>query len=315
MGAGTTATTQTDVFQQAAPSKVDILVVMDNSGSMSQAHALVKQNIGTLLNEAQAQQVDYHIAVTTTGLIPAPSGWAACPGGAQGGEAGRFFPVDNSSPRIITSATPNAAQVLANNVDVGVCHWWEESFEAARLALTPPLVDHAKDPGTPWPSDGNLGFYRQDAKLALLFISDDDDESGPTVASYEAALLALKNGDPSMLTASAIAGPVDTSCPLSTGPAPRYLQMAHDLGGAFVSICSPDWTAAFVKVAGSSFGPQSVFKLSMPATNPPGVQVQVNGLAVTTGWTYQPATNSVVFDPAQVPAVGSTVSITYNLGC
>jgi hypothetical protein len=269
-----------------------------------------------LLETARALGIDYRFAVTTTGLSPAPSQWSPCPGGAAGGEAGRFFPVADSSPRIVTALTPDAGAALAANVAVGQCHWWEQAFQATYEALTPPLVNHLKAPGTPWPDDGNAGFLRPDAKLVLLYVSDDDDESIPPEAFYEAFLWGLKGGDRTQISVNAIAGPLDTTgCPLAGGPAPRYLQMTQDTGGVFESICTPDWGASLRRIAGTALGPQLSFRLSAPPGVVSQISVSVNGQAVASGWTYDANTQSVVFDLTSPPPAGAAVDVAYPLGC
>jgi hypothetical protein len=181
--------------------------------------------------------------------------------------------------------------------------------------VTPPLVNNADDPNTPQPNDGNLGFYRQDAKLSILFIEDDDDESTPPVSFYETLYRNLKNNDPSMVTVSAIAGPLDISnCPQASAPAPRYYQMVQDMGGVFEPICTPDWDNTFKIFGDTAFGARRFFPLSMTPSNTTQIQVTVNGQPAT-GWTYDATNNQVVFDPASVPAADSVIDITYPIGC
>ena len=144
LAAGLARPIQTDRFVQEAEDKVDVLFVVDNSGSMMEEQQSLGQNFAAFLSAAQGQGVDYHIAVTTTGIESSPGGWSVCPGGAEGGEGGRLFPPDNSSPRIITPQTPNASSVFANNVRVGWCHWNEQGLEAAYRALSAPLVNSVR---------------------------------------------------------------------------------------------------------------------------------------------------------------------------
>jgi len=307
---------QTDRFFQSNHEKVDVLFVVDNSGSMAEEQQGLAQNFATFLAWAQARGIDYHIGVTTTGIEESPPSWEPCGGGANGGEAGRLFPVDGQSPRIITPSTPHAAAVFAFNAQVGICHWNEQGLEAAYRALSPPLSVSADDPETPQPLDGNLGFLRADAKLAVVFVSDEDDSSGNTVPFYESFFKGLKGNDPSLLSLSAIVGPVDLlTCPTASNSGTRYLTLAQDTGGAVDSICTADWAASLEKLGRNAFGPQRSFPLSQVPLDPAALSVQVNGVPVAGGWTYDAALQSVVFSPDSVPVAGAIIEISYPLGC
>jgi hypothetical protein len=316
LGTARAQPTQTDHFVQQGQAKVDVLFVIDNSGSMMEEQASLAQNFAAFLSGAQQQNVDYHIAVTTTGIEPSPSGWAACPGGVEGGEAGRLFPADGSSPRIITPQTPGAAQVFATDVKVGICHWDEQGLEAAHRALSPPLVNNADDPDTGLPNDGNLGFLRPEAKLAVVFVSDEDDSSLQAEDYYETFLRAVKGNDPTLLVASAIVGPTDlSSCATASSSGQRYITLAQHTGGLVESICTQDWAQSLQNISIGVFSPRRRFPLSQVPADPAQISVLVNGDAVTSGWTYDAATTSVVFDAASTPGLDATVDITYPLGC
>ncbi len=307
---------QTDRFAQESKDKVDILFVVDNSGSMMEEQTSLGQNFAAFMAAAQQSNVDWRIAVTTTGIQASPGGWAVCPGGAEGGEAGRFFPVDGSSPRILTPQTANVAQVFAHNVKVGVCHWDEQGLEAAYRALSQPLASSASAPGTPFTADGNAGFLREDAKLAIIIISDEEDFSPQPVSFYETFFKALKNNDPNMLSISAIVTPANIgTCPTGVSSGNRYIQLAGSTNGVVDSICTQNWAASLNQIGDNIYGPAKRFPLSQQPGDPTGVSVVVNGQPALFGWQYDALTNTVVFDDNSVPPNGSSVEITYPLGC
>jgi hypothetical protein len=316
LGQGLSKPTQTDRFVQEAQSRVDVLFVVDNSGSMMEEQTSLGQNFAAFLSSAQQQGVDYHIGVTTTGIEASPGGWSVCPGGAEGGEAGRLFPVDGSTPRIITPATANAAGVFATNVKVGWCHWNEQGLESAYRALATPLVNSADDPRTVLANDGNGGFLRDDARLVLIFVTDEEDFSPQSVAYYETFFRGLKGNDSSLLSISAISGPENlATCPTASSTGSRYLALARATGGVTESICTPNWAASLQKLSDSAFGPKRRFTLSQTPADAAQLGVLVNGVPVGSGWTYDAASNSVVFDVGSVPPPGALIEVTYPLGC
>ncbi|WP_233610286.1 choice-of-anchor D domain-containing protein [Corallococcus sp. AB049A] len=316
VGRGLSKTDQTDRFIQQAEARVDVLFVVDNSGSMMEEQQSLGANFAAFLSQAAAAQVDYRIGVTTTGLDPSPGGWSECPGGALGGENGRLFPVDGTSPRIITPETPNAAGVFANNTHVGVCHWNEQGLDATWRALSDPLLYNLDDPRTPQLNDGNGGFLREDAKLAIIVLSDEEDFSSQPVAFYETYLLALKGNDPSKVSFNAVVGPEDlTTCTTSSSSGSRYMELARRLNGVVDSICTPNWAASLEKLSESAFGPNRAFPLSELPEDPGAIAVRVDGVPVTEGWAYDARANAVIFERLRAPAPGVVVEVTYPLGC
>lgn len=292
----------TDRFVQHQEGKTDILLVIDNSASMGPVQPTIAASVGALIDRAASSRVDYRIAVTTTGIqTPEDLGLPPCPGGANGAEAGRFFPVDASRPRIITPTTPNGRQILADNTQVGLCAQVEEGMQAMRLALSEPLVG-----GT------NAGFLRKEANLAVLFISDEDDRSGYSVSEYLAFLQRLKG-----LGGASAHGIVDgdSSCPQTAGVAHRYVSLIRSTGGRIAPVCHGNWTAVFDDIANQAYRPRTSFTLSQtPDAN--GVQVFVNGSPARAGdWTYDRASNSIRFNAGRSPPAGADITVTYTATC
>lgn len=309
IGESSKKTDKTDSFVQQDVSKVDVLFVVDNTASMVEEHPRLVSAIPAFVDTARSKAVDVNIAVTTTG-ISAVSG--ACPGGALGGEAGRFFPADNSRPRILTLATPNVTKLLQQNVQVGQCAQVEQGLEAMRRALTSPLVNNADDPRTPLPNDGNLGFLRDSAALVVVFVGDEDDHSPDAVATYvQWAQQRKGENQPQRATFFAIA-PTATTCPTAGGTGTRYADAAMQTGGAVLNVCAGDYSPLLRQVANKAFSTQDRFPLS-EAPDVGTVVVAINGAPVTNGWTYDAASNSVVF--TTVPPPGAKVTITYRRAC
>ncbi|HZA13227.1 MAG TPA: choice-of-anchor D domain-containing protein, partial [Myxococcaceae bacterium] len=298
-----------DRFVQQDGRKVDVLFVVDNTASMVEEHPKLVAAIPSFISEAQARGVDLHIAVTTTGVDPAS---ATCPGGASGAEAGRFFPVDHARSRMLTLQTPDVVSTLQANVQVGQCAFVEQGFEAMRRALSSPLVDSSDDPRTPQPADGNAGFLRPEAALAVVFVGDEDDHSPDEVDAYVRWLRALKGSNqPQRSTLYAIA-PTATSCATAGGTGTRYMDAATQTGGEVLSACAGDYAPLLQQVARKAFSPQDRFALS--ATPEPGsVQLIVDGVEQGSGWYFDPASNQVVF--SSLPGAGARIEVRYRRAC
>ncbi|GEM_PF-2067663 len=169
---------QCDVFQQLSVRKVDILWVVDSSGSMAPKQARLAASFQGFINQLVTANppIDFHIAVATTDTDdPATRGalrpWTlgaltadhiACVPQLAGGT------LCNTSP-MVSGATTSAIQAFGQMSLVGTTGSAQErGLLATYLALTNPL---------------NLStstaekFIRSDAALYVIVVSDEDDSS------------------------------------------------------------------------------------------------------------------------------------------
>jgi hypothetical protein len=286
----------TDTFEQL-PSPADVLFVVDNSYSMMEEQAVLGQNLGTFLSFAQGQGIDYQIGVTTTDVYEQPTG--------QHGEL-------VGATRIITPATANKEQVFQSNVNVGIDGAPDEQgFEGAYLALSPANL-----------AGPNAGFLRPGALLAVVIVSDEEDQSVDpnntaqyrAVSFYQNFFQSLKPNGGFVL--SAVVGTTNPDCTSVNGNAyygPRYITMAQATGGVVASICDPNWGQALAQIGVRSFGLKKSFQLSSQAVANT-ISVTLDGQPANAGaWTYDVNTNTVNF--AVEPPSYTTIAISYSVQC
>jgi hypothetical protein len=315
-GGAQIAATVLDQWDQSTP-KVDMLIVIDNSGSMAEEQKALAQNLDRLWNRIALANADFHIAVTTTGMYPYTSGWTQCPGGASGGEGGRFFPVDNSRPRLLTPQTPDVKNVLFANTNVGTCNYDERFLDPVLAALTDPLISSTKAPGTTLPNDGNAGFLRDDARLALLAVSDADDANDVVnpapVSEYVRRLVQVKRGALDLISFAGIV-PL-RSCAAVEGVGTRYIELARQLNGHLEDICDlSNFGALLENSLGDLLLPLTSFPLSAHPRDPGSIVVAVDGSTVAQ-WSYDAVSNRIVFPAAAVPPPGSHITARYEPAC
>jgi len=301
-------------FVQGTDSQLDVLFVVSNSTTMQPYQERLQQAIPGWLERVRTAGVDMQVGVTSTGLAPRGQ---QCGGGANGGEDGRLFPVDGSRPRVVNNLTGSAADLQAN-LGVGICHNLVQGLEASRQALTSPLVDHADDPRTQLGNDGNLGFLRAPARLAVVYLADEDDHSGFEPISYIQLLQALKGPGSSQRTSAYAIVPTDASCETAGPPGPRFAQVAKSTGGQVLNVCSGDYSGLLDHLAQRAAGAQRDFRLAQTPVDPSGITVKVDGKTLLQGagnWTYDAASNAVVFDEAAVPQSGQAVEVRYRSVC
>jgi hypothetical protein len=220
----------------ALQSRVDILWVVDNSGSMCEEQADLRANFGRFARQLQERGLDFQMAVITTDMMnPAQSGrFQNVPDGAQGPSCQISVDISQCptaqggepAPLIIRSADPRyrladggldtdkLARDFGCSATVGTSgSGFEMGLEAMRAALDVSLR-----------TTDNAGFLRDDAALAVIFVTDENDCSGLTDATngndcewsadrltsldrYEDFLLGLKGGDASRIRLGAILAP------------------------------------------------------------------------------------------------------------
>jgi hypothetical protein len=210
----------TESLVQGAPPAVDVLFVVDGTGSMAEEQGALGAAASAFVTTLDEQGLDWQIGVASTDPED---------GGVLYGD-----------PWILTpeSEAPAPALALALGA-VGTGHVPPSAgLDAATLTL--------RDP-----SGQNHGFRRASAGLHVVFVSDGEDQSGSVlgadpVAAFVAVLegQAARSGQPAR--ASAVVGDAPHGCDGATGNANaglRYLEVAERTGGAQVSVCDVDFTS------------------------------------------------------------------------
>ncbi len=276
----------TDSFTQDGTVDVDILFVVDNSGSMGSNQANIKNNFDTFMNAFTAAGVSYQIALITT---DSPS-----------------FVGD-----VITNTTVDPVTEFNNQID---------SIGTRGSAMEKGLWYAYESTTTGDASPGSsIGFQRSGARLVVVYVSDEPDGSdsiyggggSSTMApsDYSASLLSLKSSS-SLVVAHAISGDYPSGCTANGGAqfGEGYYDVVNDLGGTFMSICASDWSGTMDTLARDSLS-QVAFALSdIPIEDT--ITVTVDGI-LSTDWTYEASSNTVIF--TVTPSDGSSIDINYGI--
>lgn len=291
--------------------QVDILFVVDDSGSMAEHQGNLSSNVKLFIAEVQKTKLlDYHIGVVTTSMDNAQpydpaSRWnTGCdyvnPGGGWGGGAGRACG-DGKLVRYKTKipyvdrSTPNGLSVLEQNLIVGTEGSSDEMvLDPVYAALSSPLVTTLND-----------GFLRKDASLAVIMMSDAEDHSSAmTPQTLYDFLLKLKQGHADKILTYAALVPSSLSNPTCTrdeyGVLPLKTEQFLKLSsGTEFNICDPDYGTKLASIAKDVVA--KVGKI-MYLSRPPVVDTitvvygsQVIPNNADFGWTYDPSRNALIF--------------------
>lgn len=89
-------------------------------------------------------------------------------------------------------------------------------------------------------------------------------------------------------------------------------EMTAATGGLYLSICATDWASHLDALVEASAYDLSEFELSQWPV-PASIEVKVDGVTLTSGWSYVAPDNSIKFDELSVPSGGSTIEVKYSL--
>jgi hypothetical protein len=279
LGFGAEDTMFEESFVQDTFEQVDVLWVVDNSCSMSDDLLIVSQNFSTFIQVFVDLGLDYHMGVITTDMdTPEYSGQLVGP--------------------YITPETPDPVGTFINQIDLGSSgSATEVGFEAIQAALTEPVL-----------SGANVGFMREDAALASIVVTDEDNSSFQTAASFVSWYEGLKSDD-ELTTFSAICEDLFISCS-------KYATAADATGGITGNIANQaDYPAVLEQISLTSAGMTVSFDLTNEPSDLGRMFVEVEGRTVANdvqnGWTYDSADQAVVFHGTAVPEPGESGVISY----
>ena len=180
---------------------LDVMVVIDNSGSMAGEQQNLASQADAFFDELTLGRLDYNIGIITT-----DEPWL---------HGGAITPA-NPDPR--ATFTANVVQgANGNNVERPLDMIYETLL--------------------------NEPFRRPGAALAIIILTDEDDQSDVTLAMTLMAALQLMPGNAEFLRFSGITGgwPGCDGVGGSAIPSPRVNTIVELSAGAWVSICETDW--------------------------------------------------------------------------
>jgi hypothetical protein len=237
---------------------VDFLFVVDNSLSMVTEQSNLTLSFPRFIEIAQStlEAKDFHIMAVTTDGARAPEGSAPLDAAACDGVlgAGRRRSSGGEDCRIegglafMTGEQPNLAETFSCAARVGTFgNSDSEPMQAMLAAVSPALNAEA---------GCNSGFFRDDAVLVVVFISDEEDEDSPgDPEEWHRLLLDAKGGNEDALVVLGLIGDNNIEGGLPGGPcnffaadaAPRLQQFVSNFArrGLAGSVCALSYASFF----------------------------------------------------------------------
>lgn len=309
-------------FKQSASeinTKIDILWVMDNSGSMRTSQENVANNFNSFIAEFKNKGIDFQMAVTISDSYRVlfggnPSLSRFRDGTDQTSHTGVF---------VLTEDTPNLESIFLINILQGTSGSGDErAFQSFKTTL----LDSA-----------NAGFIRDDAFLSIIIVSDEDDFSHNTstykggqyndpaihpISHYIDFLSSLKSASTASQSFGVSAISIwDQPCLNELNDSwpgrrigVRYEQIVDQTKGIKGSLCG-DFAQTLQEISNNILQLSTQFYLNREPL-PESLVVRVNDQIVQqdsqNGWTYNPENISIVFHGSSIPPQGATISVDFD---
>ncbi|MBX3039665.1 MAG: hypothetical protein KF789_03015 [Bdellovibrionaceae bacterium] len=281
--------------------KVDVIFVVDNSSGMDQVNANWRAAVPTLVNSLLGQKLDLHMAVVTSSM------------GGTNPNGGKFL----GTPKFFTSRTSNLASAITQRIS-------EVGTDGSDLERGLDSLSRVLKPS--YQTGEGAGFLREDALLAVISLSTEDDKSSDYTGSagFAAYLDQIKGtyDDGTRRWTLNFIGILSLSGGCATvpemnyrEPGVRWLDLATLSNGVTASICSTDLSAAAKNIRARIAQIITDFKLSkIPQLET--VKVYLNGKLISrsseNGWDYVPERNVIRFYGSAIPSADADIRIDFT---
>jgi hypothetical protein len=259
----------TDEWELMVDPPADIVFLVDQSCSMNDDQAKLNTGFSYFINELSNYTSNWRVMVVNNDNGCTNSG-------------------------ILTSSTSNYASLFTSAVQGGGGGYTESLLTVAKNA-----VDQMA-------SGCNSGFWRPNAMLHMVMVSDEPEQSSNNWSYYVQEII-NKKGSSALVRLSAIAGDYPSGCQ-GAAYGSGYYEAANYTGGAFLSICAASW-AAYMQILAATSINQDTFPLSAPAAEQT-IEVYVNGNLRMHKWYYDATLQSVILED-DIPEGGDQIKIDY----
>ena len=340
---GFTVNPKTDSFKQTAVrnDQIDILFVVDNSGSMVEEQKNLADSFEHFIANFANKDFNFQIGIVSTDNSVNADYWAGKGAFVAGGAMpSPYVDFPNAGPgsllayktndRILRPSSVDYVRQFEQNVKLGVRG---SGAEMGILSATSALSATALQAGS-W----NEGFVRPGSLLSVIVMSDEDESKSPSsvdyiraypdlkkarVDNFKAVVTSLRGEKPDLFRFDAIVARSKAECPTVGSSTPGnidgtgevYKEVADFYKGKTLNICQ-DFSDELNDLGSNLVQFLSRFKLIQ---KPEGqIEVVVNGVVVprdaTNGWDYLPETQEVEFRGSAIPSANAQISVNYVPG-
>jgi len=201
--------------------RVDILVVVDSSGSMEAHQKNMANRIHLIINSIVQKNIDYHIGVTS----------------ADVNDRGRLL----GAVPFVTNHTPDGINIIAESLLLGSSgSGIEDMLTTAMKVFSPKMICQ----GCP-----NDEFLRRSANLEIITLSDADDSGNIDPRDIAKTFIQLKQGDASRVSFTSFLPLTESAACKRESDPKRMIDVVSLLNGDIRDLCAPDLNVEYNKTA------------------------------------------------------------------
>jgi len=289
--------------QSAGSQKADFLLVIDNSGSMTEEQAIVVQNAELFFEKLLAAGLDFQVGMVATDRAT-----------LYEANGKKFFGANDQTD--YESAVASVG-IYGSGTESGI-YWGEQA-----------LIDNG--------TVAQAGFPRKGATLSVLFISDEPDQYTSYTGNYMTPGTSFDFNNNLFLNNNYVAYAMVAIDPVTNSPGAAngtgvncnspstgyaggtidYSKLVGLTGGIYGTICQEDYSAVLDKMidqSASSGSPYILSEVPIPAS----ISVRVNGQNIplldssNSGYLFQKSSNSIVFYGKSIPKQGDAIQVDYK---
>jgi hypothetical protein len=274
-----------EMFQQnaAQSKKLDIVWVIDNSGSMADEQDELGANFNVFINDFITKNADFKMGITTTDC-------------SSTDKCGKI--VSGSDTKLTSAkAAENKNQFLSDFntlVQVGI---YGSGSERGLQASNGFMSKYA------------ASFIRPDAYLAVVILSDEEDQSSGAVDQYTDMLKGYKANAGLVKVYSIVdVNKTNSGKGITTG-GDRYIDASAKTAGVSADI-REDFASVLSAMGDEILNLLGSFALAADPI-PGSLKVYVNNQLVS-NYSFDAASRSIKFDPNSLPQAGANIKVTYK---
>lgn len=275
---------RSEIFTQNSGKQgdVDILWVIDDSGSMADEQDSLGRNFKSFIDQFLVKDIDFKMAITTTDGTSTRNGKM----------------VGDSSKLTRASAKGNKTAFINN-----FTKW-------VKVGTSGSGIEQGLKTSTSFMDRYASSFLRSDAFLVVVYLSDEEDQSDKKVSEYIAKLQALKTNKGMVKAYSIVATKNGSKASWETAGL-RYSEVSTATAGTTSDI-KKDFANVLLDMGGTIVNLMDSFALN-ESPYKDQVEVLVSGVKVESGYTFNASTRSIKFDANALPAEGSKVEVRYKV--
>ena len=307
-----------DTFFQSVSvnNKIDIMWMVDSSGSMAPYQDNLSDNFETFIEDFVTKGYDYNIAVTATDGYKSSS-----LARFRDGDVYTNTSSDNSGVYMINLLTSNIVNTFKKNIKVGTAgDGYERGFQSLRKSLSDNI-------------NSGYNFRRSSAFLAVILVGDEEDISVKDNGSNYSSISDYTTSFQSYLDTYTGSTPGNTKYNVSTitvvdinncpghhagaSQGNKFVSIATATQGVVGSICDTNFSDSLADISSRIVELSTRFKLSREP-QPSSIVVKVNSVVVpqdsSNGWVYVVDSGShyVEFRGNALPSQGSAIQVDFD---